>query len=404
MQRRRETAEASSEPTEIPKRSAETKTFGRKRSRWRLVLVVLFVLLVLLGIGVAIMPWMVRDYVNRTLDRNPLYAGKIGEVEIHLWRGAYSIQDINISKISGNVPVPLFAARRVDFAIQWDALWEGKVVGRMLMEEPQINFVDSGDDGGDQTGTGGPWLQIIRDLFPFRINRAVVRNGAVHFRAYKSDKPVDVYLSKVEATVDNLTNIHEETKPLVATVQVTALVMDQAKFEYKMTLDPFSYLPTFRMGLRVLGLEVTKLNDLARTYGKFDFERGWFDLVIETESREGQITGYVKPLFRNLTVFSLRDDLKDENALQAFWQALIGAATHLFKNQQRDQFGTLIPFEASYTGATRTDILATIGNLLRNAFVRAYLPRLEGGKDTVNGLQFSPPELQDPISVGDSEE
>src|SRR2546427_755298 len=39
------------------------------------------------------------------LDRNPLYEGKIGEAQIHLWRGAYSIHDIRISKTSGNLPV-----------------------------------------------------------------------------------------------------------------------------------------------------------------------------------------------------------------------------------------------------------------------------------------------------------
>jgi hypothetical protein len=48
-------------------------------------------------------------------------------------------------------------------------------------------------------------------------------------------------------------------------------------------------------------------------------------------------------------------------------------------------------------------MLATIGNLLRNAFVRAYLPRLEGGGEAVEGLTFGPPELSDPISAGDSQ-
>jgi hypothetical protein len=37
----------------------------------------------------------------------------------------------------------------------------------------------------------------------------------------------------VQATIDNLGNIRDEMKPLVATVQMTALMMDQAKFEYK---------------------------------------------------------------------------------------------------------------------------------------------------------------------------
>jgi hypothetical protein len=363
--------------------------------------IVLLALIVVLGVARAIMPWAVRDYVNRTLDRNPLYAGEIGPVEIHLWRGAYAIRDVRINKTTGNVPVPFFAAKRVDFALQWDALLQRKVVGRILMENPEMNFVDAPSEGEDQTGGGAPWLQMIKDLFPFKINRAVVKNGSIHFRAFQKKNPVDVYLSQVEASIDNLTNIRDETNPLISTVQASALMMDQAKLEYKMTFDPFAYRPTFHMGMRLLGLDVTKINNLARAYGKFDFERGWFDFVIEADAKEGQLAGYAKPLFRNLQIFSLSEDIKDENVLQVFWQALVGGVTRLLTNQRRDQFGTLIPFSGDLSGATTTDIFATIGNVLRNAFVRAYLPRLEGGQESVEGLQFGPPELNDPISAGD---
>src|SRR5206468_3780901 len=132
---------------------------------------------------------------------------------------------------------------------------------------------------------------------------------------------------------------------------------------------------TFHMAARVLGLDVTKLNDLALTYGKFDFKRGWFDLVVETDSKEGQMTGYVKPLFRNLRVFDVAQDVREDNPLQFFWQALVGVTTKILRNPSRDQFGTLIPFTGNASRATTIDTLATIGNILRNAFVRAYLPR-----------------------------
>jgi len=363
---------------------------------------VLLAVALVLGVGRGILPWAVRDYVNRTLDRNPLYQGNIGKVQIHLWRGAYSIEDVRITKTTGNVPVPFFAAKRVDFALEWKALRQRKVVGRVLMDQAEINIVDAPDEGEAQTGGGGLWLQMLADLFPFKINSAVIKDGSIHFRAYQAVKPVDVYISQLQATIDNLGNIRDETDPLVATVEAAGLVMDQARFEYKMTLDPFSYRPTFHMAMRLLGLDVTRINDLALAYGKFDFKRGWFDLVVETDVVEGQITGYAKPLFRNLQVFSLSEDLKEDNVLQFFWQALVGSATSLFKNQSRDQFGTLIPFSGDTTGTTSSDMVATLGNILRNAFVRAYLPRLEDGQGSVGGLTFQPPPIGDAISAGDS--
>src|SRR5579862_4178573 len=81
----------------------------RKHHRWwRVILYVVVVLLVLGGVGRAILPWGLRKYVNRTLEQSPLYQGKIGPIQVHLLRGAYSIQDVRISKTTGNVPVPFF--------------------------------------------------------------------------------------------------------------------------------------------------------------------------------------------------------------------------------------------------------------------------------------------------------
>jgi hypothetical protein len=373
----------------------------KRRRRWLRRLVITF--LVFFGLILAarpMMPWAVRWYVNRTLDQSQIYQGKIGDVELHLWRGAYAIRDVRLVKMTGNVPVPLFAAPRVEFALEWDALVHRRLVGRVLMERPELNFVDAPSEADSQTGAGGPWFKIIRDLSPFKINRAVVRDGSVHFRTYTTREPVDVYLSHLDATVDNLTNISNETTPLLTTVHATALAMDQAKFEYQMKLDPFSYRPTFHMAMRLLGLDVTKINNMALAYGSFDFKRGWFDLVVEVDAKEGQLAGYVKPLFRNLKIFSLKQDIKEDNVPQFFWQAILGVTATVLKNQPRDQFGTLIPFRGDAT-APNTDIMAMIGNVLRNAFIRAYLPRLQNRGLDAEGLQFEAPAVDAPISVGD---
>jgi len=197
--------------------------------------------------------------------------------------------------------------------------------------------------------------------------------------------------------------VQNRATPMLTTVQATGLAMDQAKFEFHMKLNPFSYRPSFEMAVRLIGLDVTKINDLARTYGQFEFKRGWFDLVVEVNASEGQLQGYAKPLFRSLKVFDLIDDLKDDqDPLQYFWQALLGVATELLKNQSRDQFGTSIPFTGDLSNPD-TDILSTVGNVLRNAFVRAYLPKLQNGTDAFDGMEFGPPAITDPTSVGDQQ-
>ncbi|HEV8112113.1 MAG TPA: DUF748 domain-containing protein [Planctomycetota bacterium] len=380
-----------------PAPSSPPKSPQKAKHRWgRRVLVALLVVAVVAGLTAALLPGFVRDYVNRVLDQNEQYAGVIGEVHLQPWRGAYSIEDVRLSKTTGNIPVPFFTAERVDFSMETNALLHGRLVGRVRMVKPEINFVDAGSSALSQTGAGGPWLAIIRDLYPFKINSAEIVDGNVHFRAFQTEPSVDVYLSHVEGTIENLTNIYDELTPMFSTVTVKALAMDQARVEYEMKLDPFSYRPSFQLALRLLGLDVTKTNALARAYGNFDFEAGWFDLVAEFEAKEGGVTGYVKPLFRNLRVFDLRKDSR--NPLQAFWEALVGIAATVFKNQARDQVGTLIPISGRLDNPN-ADYLATLGNLLRNAFVRAYLPKLQGKATEISGLTFAPGSVSEPEAI-----
>ncbi len=190
----------------------------RKRSLWRIAGVALLILIVSLLIARPFLPGVVRWYVVRTIDRSALYQARIGEVRLHLWRGAYSIDDVRLLKVTGDVPYPLFKTRRLELAIQWNALLHRRIVGQIVMDKPEINFVDAPDESQAQTGAGGPWLQILRDLFPFKINRAEVIDGAIHFRTFQRQRPVDIYLSQLHATIDNLSNIRDESTPLVTTV------------------------------------------------------------------------------------------------------------------------------------------------------------------------------------------
>lgn len=381
----------------------------RKRSWWRVLGILLMLLVVAVVAARLALPRFLVWYVNRTIDQNPMYDGKIRDIDVHLLRGSYSINDIRLLKTTGNVPVPLFAAKRVDLAIEWDALMHRKIVGRIVIDRPELNFVDAGSDAESQTGgtegtagtaaAGGPWLEIIQDLFPFRINSCLVRDGSVHFRAFDRNPPVDVYLSHLDASLENLTNVRDEVTPMIATVKATALAMDHAKFEYQMQINPFSYRPTFQMATRLVGLDVTKLNELARSYGGIDFEHGFFDLVVEMDAKEGALEGYVKPMFRSLKVLTLSRDIKEDNPIEFFWEAVVGVAHGVLKNQARDQLATLISFRGAVDNP-KTSILQIVGNVLRNGFIRAYLPRLQGVAEDIDRLEFGKGSVTEPKSMG----
>jgi len=346
----------------------------RRRAWWIVGSGVLLIAVALVGARLAL-PSYLEDYVERVLDQSPGYDGRIGRIEVHLWRGAYSIHDVTIVKTTHTVPVPFFESPRVDLALDWSALLRGGARGRILMEKPRLNFVHGPSAEDTQTGVDQPWLSMIHDLFPFRIDKAEVTGGEIHFQAFHTRPAVDVYLSEVQGEVRNLTNVEDKLDPLIATVHATGVAMGSGDLELDMSLDPQSHRPRFDLAVRLLHLDVTRLEPLTQAFGDFDFASGRFDLVVEVMAEEGAIRGYAKPLFRNLKVVSVRD-FETDDPLQVLWEALVGAVGTVFKNQARDQFGTSITLEGDLNDP-RTDILEIVGNVLRNAFVRAYLPRLE---------------------------
>ena len=359
-------------------KSASSKVRAAPPSRWRGALKILLVtalLLVLGGVAArAALPSYLRSYVNHTLDQSPDFDGQIGEIEVHLWRGAYTIFDLKIVKTQHAVPSPFFESPRVDFSLDWRALLKGAARGKMVLDRPRLNFVHGPTEEQTQTGAHQPWIKIIDDLYPFRIDRAEVIDGEIHFQAFHTQAPVDVFLSNVRGSITNLTNIEDKLDPLVAEVKAKGTAMGSGDFDFEMSFDPQSHRPNFTLAARVLRLDVTQLNSLTRGYGDFDFERGRFDLAIELNTKDGMVTGYAKPLFRDLKVLSLQRD--SEDPLQLFWEALVGLVSEIFKNWDRDQFGTRFAI-AGYVDNPRTNILEVVGNVLRNAFIRAYLPRLE---------------------------
>src|SRR4051812_17982014 len=83
-------------------------------TRSRKILVSVLVVVALLVAARLALPYVVEDYVNRKLAALDSYEGHIGDVDIHLWRGAYSIDDIVIAKKGAKRPVNFFEARRAN--------------------------------------------------------------------------------------------------------------------------------------------------------------------------------------------------------------------------------------------------------------------------------------------------
>lgn len=347
----------------------------RRRRLGLIIFATLAAALVLLHL---LLPLLIRDYLNRQFADMGAYRGHIEDVDLALWRGAYRINGLMVERTDTEMPVPFLDAPQILLAVSWRALWRGAVVARVQFRSPSLNFVDGGDSAQGQAGEGVDWRVRLEQLVPIRIDELSVRDGQVHFRNFHSEPPVDVYLTQLDMDILNLRNTRDADGSRVATVEATGLLQDQAPTEALAQLDPFGELNDFDLQLRITDLSLTALNELAGAYGKFDFAGGEGDFVMELNADEGRLSGYAKPLFRDVRVFAWEQDVTtdDKPLIRAGWEALVDLVATVFRNQPQRQFATRVPIEGSLE-QTETSILRAIGGVLRNAFVEAYQPWFE---------------------------
>lgn len=349
----------------------------KRRYRWPLLsLSSLLVLLVLLHLS---LPWLVRDYLNGKLADMGEYHGQITEVDLAWWRGAYTINGLTIVKTTGKVPVPLLEAPLIDLSVSWHSLWyDHAVVGEVTFLRPELNFVDGGSKQTSQTGQGTDWRQQLEKLLPITLNEVLIQEGTLTFRNFSSKPPVNLKATALNASIHNLTNVVDKEGRRDATFDGKALLLGDAAVESSATFDPLSNFEDFKFRLRATHIQLRRLNDFASAYGKFDFNAGHGDIVIEAEAKKGQLTGYIKPLLRDVEVFDWQQDVedKDKGFFRSVWEALVGASETVLKNQQKNQFATKVELSGS---VHQSDISAfeAFLQILRNGFIQAFNARYE---------------------------
>jgi hypothetical protein len=362
----------------------------------RLQVQILMVLVALLLAARAVLPYFVKKYANETINRIPGYGGHIGDVDIHLWRGAYTINDIDIVKTDGDVPVPFFAAEDVDFSVEWRALFQGSLVAKIKFLHPVINFVAGPTEETSQVGVDKPWLSVIKDLFPLNINRFEVVDGEVHYRDFSSKPKIDLEIDRLHVMATNLTNSSKLSKTLIANIDVTGRIFKEGRLGLKIRLDPRPDKATFDLAATIDPIPLETINSFTEAYAHFDFQKGTFALALELAAKDGHIEGYLKPIFDDIVIADLKDAVK--NPLKLAWEGFVGGVTRLLRNQPKNRFATKIPISGEFD-APRVEVLPTLGNLLKNEFIRAYQGDLDGAidfGDAKRAAAGTPPKPEEP--------
>ena len=343
----------------------------RKR---KTVVVLLAVVLLLVAARIA-MPYFVEDYVNDQLVALDAYDGHVGDIDIHLWRGAYSIDDIQIVKTGAPRPVPFFRADRIDLSVEWRSLFRGSMVAEASFFGPEVNLVQGKSAADSQLGKEENWNARLEEMFPFRFNTIEVTEGTVRFLAPGISTRDAITARHVSGAISNLTNVIESDKETFADFHVTAAVLEGAPAVVNGSVNAFAAEPTFDVNLEVKKVQLPQVNPWLREYIKADAEAGKFELYMELAAADGKFKGYAKPILQDVDIY--RSGEEEQSPLKRMWEGFLDFAANVLENPDADQVAARIPFTGTIKDP-ETNLFATIASVLRNAFISAFARSLEG--------------------------
>jgi hypothetical protein len=99
---------------------------------------------------------------------------------------------------------------------------------------------------------------------------------------------------------------------------------------------------------------------------------GQLSVFSQVAVKDGNMDGYIKPMFANLKVYDYQKD-KDTGLLHQAKELAIGGASHLFKNRNTEKVAADIDLKGKLTSPD-VDTWQAIGQVLRNAFIEAIIP------------------------------
>lgn len=349
----------------VNKKKAAEYTFG----------IVLVIALVLLA-GRIYLPIWLTGYVNQQIDALDGYGGSVRDIDVALWRGAYSIHDLNIYKDDTGIPVPFVDIKTVELSIEWKALLNGAVVGEVDLYNADLNFATAG--GEVQTGEGAGWAHLVDVLTPFDINRLTINQGKVAFKDFSAQPPVDLFIKDINFQVENLKNVEDKSQALPSPMVLTGNSIGGGALSATGDLNALKDVPDFDMNVKLEHAQLPSINNYANSIAGIDFKKGDLSVYIEAAARNGAVTGYIKPVITNIDIVNLK---QDSNPFNLLWESLVAVFVTIFENHSKGQLATRIDISGNLN---QPDI--STWSAIKGIFYNTFSPYRRG---TDNLIDFS---------------
>jgi uncharacterized protein DUF748 len=251
--------------------------------------------------------------------------------------------------------------------------------------------------------------EVLRKITPLEVDHIDILDGQVAFVDTSRKERPELWMHDLELSIENLTTrVHlTEGRPVLLTARAT--VARSGTLSMFLTVDPFEKGLTFSGRAALVGLQTAELYRFVEPATNVQAPEGTVDMFIEFDCRNGELTGGVKPVLKNVKV---KPDDKGVFTVLKAWIADLAVKVFSDRVPGRNAVATVVPIKGTLNGPD-VQVWPTIFGVLRNAFVEgltsgyAHLPPATADKKEgvvtqgVKALSGPEPPKAQPAEGGD---
>lgn len=210
-----------------------------------------------------------------------------------------------------------------------------------------------------------------REDMLLKIEKLRMENATIGFINNETRPDYRVFFNNIEGTIANFSNRFAEGP---ADVHIKGMFMGSGAAQLSATFGPEAKGPDFDLAVSIRETDMRAMNDMFRAYGKFDVTAGQFSFFSELKVANDQVNGYVKPIFKDMSVYDERQD-GEKGLFKKLYEKLVGGVSELLENPKE-----AVATQAEVKGRVenpRANTWQVLANLVRNAFFRSILPGFE---------------------------
>lgn len=335
--------------------------------------IIVIIIIVLIAARIAL-PYFVLQYANKSLANLKSFYGHIDDIDIALYRGAYTIKGIYIDKkdtVSGD-QTKFFKSDIIDLSVEWSALFKGRFVGELVFERPSLIFTKDKAEPKDIQKNSLDLKTVLDGLMPLKLNRFEIKEGIIRYVDQTSQPVVNIQMHKTYILAQNLSSVIDSAL-LPSTVKASSNVYG-GTLQFNMKLNALKDKHTFDLDAELKNLHLPELNEFFQAYANVDVNKGTLGLYTEIATKEGKFIGYVKPIIKDLDVLGEED--REDSFWQKTWEGIVGASGVILRNPKKEQVATKLPMSGTFDNPNSDTWYAALV-LLRNAFIQALQPSID---------------------------